>query len=129
MNEPAVIVALIAAISAIVSPLVTAIINSRTQRKLAKMNAEYKYKLKLITEFAESFEEIANQNNYIVAAKAQSSATKLSTICRETETRKALLELSDYLTNNPCRDETSCALFNQCISLISKENSKSLLAK
>lgn len=122
----AIISALIAAIAAIVAPLITAKINSKTQLKITQMNIEYKYKLKLITEFTQNFENMGNLSNYFEAAKAQSAAANLATVCNNAETKEALLSLSDYLTKNPCRDETSCKLFNKCINLLATKDSEEL---
>lgn len=127
-NNYTVLAALLTAVAAIIAPVISNIVSCIKEYRVKKMEIVYTQKLKLITEFTNSYENVSRDSNHKLAAKAQGTASALAAICKNKETRDKLIELSDYLEISQSRSVNTSDLFNECIKLIAKEMSESHLS-
>lgn len=127
-NNYTVLTALLTAVAAIIAPVISNIVSCIKEYRVKKMEIVYTQKLKLITEFTNSYEHVSRESNHKLAAKAQGAASALAAICKNKETRDKLIELSDYLEISQSRSVNTSDLFNECIKLIAKEMSESHLS-
>lgn len=114
--DTTVIVALITTIAAIISPIITALITSRKEYKVKKLEIVYQEKLKAFNEFADAYAKLTRDENK--RREFHTAASKSALYIRDKNTRISVLRLGNFLCDDTFSPSSHQNEFSDCIMKI-----------
>lgn len=119
-NNFTIIVSIITAFAAIVAPLITSLIQSRKDVRIAKLNSSFNERLAVIRRFSNFYLECSDIQKTGYISSFYSEAMILVPLCYNKKTRKMILKLANNVVKEG-RNTTLDSLFQKCMERLSKE--------